>query len=339
MAAAEAYWRRTLAGFTAPTPVTVARRRRARKGNRRARAPPHPGRDPAGERACAAERRHHQYGAAGRVGSPVKPLQRRRGRGLWRHRLRSPRLLRRRRIDGRAFHQHAAALRAQVDADAASGAWLRELQAQAAEMRAVRVLAAGQRAGLERGPARQGPVRHHHGVRELPGRRRAAGTSWAVSSIRDIRSHEQTNFPITLVSGPGRELGLKISYDRSRFDARAIRRHARPSRHAPARHGRPARPHGSSELVMLPHAEARRNSDALRHRHRTAPAAGPATLHEAFEAQVRSTPDAARRSFPRTQSLTYAELNRRANALARAPPRQGVGPEQLVGLHLERRPR
>ena len=59
------------------------------------------------------------------------------------------------------------------------------------------------------------------------------------------------------------------------------------------------------------------------------------SIHELFEAQVERAPDAAAVSFE-GQELTYDELNRKANQLARYLRKLGVGPEVLVGLCVER---
>jgi len=59
------------------------------------------------------------------------------------------------------------------------------------------------------------------------------------------------------------------------------------------------------------------------------------TLHEWFEAQVHRTPDAVALTCE-SQSLTYRELNLRANRLAHALRERGVGPDVIVGLCLER---
>jgi len=58
-------------------------------------------------------------------------------------------------------------------------------------------------------------------------------------------------------------------------------------------------------------------------------------LHALIEAQARRTPDAPAVVFE-NQRLTYAELDRRANALAHRLVAQGVGPDVRVGLQLER---
>ena len=59
------------------------------------------------------------------------------------------------------------------------------------------------------------------------------------------------------------------------------------------------------------------------------------TLHQWFEAQVACTPDAVALTYE-GRSLTYEELNLRANRLAHALRARGVGPEVIVGLCLER---
>ncbi|RKH35770.1 amino acid adenylation domain-containing protein [Corallococcus praedator] len=58
-------------------------------------------------------------------------------------------------------------------------------------------------------------------------------------------------------------------------------------------------------------------------------------LHALFEAQARRTPEAPAVQF-RGQSLTYAQLDARANQLAHALRRRGVGPEVCVALSVER---
>ncbi len=58
-------------------------------------------------------------------------------------------------------------------------------------------------------------------------------------------------------------------------------------------------------------------------------------VHELFEAQVERTP-AAVAAVANDRQLTYAELNERANQLARFLRRFGVGPDSLVGLCVDR---
>jgi amino acid adenylation domain-containing protein len=58
-------------------------------------------------------------------------------------------------------------------------------------------------------------------------------------------------------------------------------------------------------------------------------------IHELFEAQVERSPDAAAVVF-QSRELTYRELNRRANQLARYLRKLGVGPDVVVGVCMER---
>jgi amino acid adenylation domain-containing protein/FkbM family methyltransferase len=60
-----------------------------------------------------------------------------------------------------------------------------------------------------------------------------------------------------------------------------------------------------------------------------------ACLHQLIEAQFRRTSEAIAISFE-GESLSYAELDRRSAALAAHLGRQGVGPETLVGVAMER---
>ena len=58
-------------------------------------------------------------------------------------------------------------------------------------------------------------------------------------------------------------------------------------------------------------------------------------VHQLFEAQARRVPRAVAVECG-GKRLTYGELNRRANRLARFLRRRGIGPEKLVGICLER---
>jgi natural product biosynthesis luciferase-like monooxygenase protein len=60
-------------------------------------------------------------------------------------------------------------------------------------------------------------------------------------------------------------------------------------------------------------------------------------VHELIERQVNLTPEATALCFG-NQSLTYREMDERANRIAHALIARGVGPDVLVGLHLRRAP-
>jgi amino acid adenylation domain-containing protein len=89
-------------------------------------------------------------------------------------------------------------------------------------------------------------------------------------------------------------------------------------------------------IATLPLLTGRERRRLLAERSKTvAESSGEACLEEMFEAQVERTPDATAVSFG-DESLTYRELNCRANQLGHYLRVLGVGPEVLVGICVER---
>jgi amino acid adenylation domain-containing protein len=87
-----------------------------------------------------------------------------------------------------------------------------------------------------------------------------------------------------------------------------------------------------SELPLLTDEERR---FLLQECNNTAAPVPSLTLPQLFARQVERTPDAAALIY-KEERLTYAELNERANRVARRLRREGVGRESLVGVLLER---
>jgi natural product biosynthesis luciferase-like monooxygenase protein len=149
---------------------------------------------------------------------------------------------------------------------------------------------------------------------------------------RRFRLIERTGYPITLYAYGEPQVLLKICFDRERFEEDVIGRmlgHLRVILEGIA--SNPEQLVG--DLPLLTEAELQRLlviGNVGR-----ADAGEPACLHELFESQVARTPEAVALSFEDV-TLTYRELNGRANRLARFLRARGVGPEILVGVHLER---
>ena len=92
----------------------------------------------------------------------------------------------------------------------------------------------------------------------------------------------------------------------------------------------PDRPIG--RLALLPAGERKQVLEGWNDTSRALPAA---TMASQFEAQVRATPQARAASFE-AETLDYAELNARANRLARHLRQLGVGADVMVAIHMER---
>jgi len=150
--------------------------------------------------------------------------------------------------------------------------------------------------------------------------------------IRNVRSFEQTNYPLTLIAVVDSELSLKISYNLLRFDDDAI---ARLLGHLQTLlQGTIANP--DAHLLDLPLLTASEHQLLVEwnNTHRDYPQ--NKCIHHLFEAQVERTPDAIAVVFE--QQLTYQQLNQKANQLAHYLQNLGVGAEVLVGVCLERSP-
>lgn len=158
---------------------------------------------------------------------------------------------------------------------------------------------------------------------------RAQGGSW---EQREFQLLEQTNYPLTVVVYGGRELLLKIEYDRRRFDEATI---ARMLGHVETLlEGMIANPeqHLSSVPLLTP---AERHQLLIEWNDAAGDCPKDSCIHELFEARVKETPDAAAVVFD-SEHLTYQELNTRANRLAHRLRELGVGPEVLVAICMER---
>jgi len=150
--------------------------------------------------------------------------------------------------------------------------------------------------------------------------------------IRNVRSFAQTNYPLTVVAAPSRELSLRILYEGHRFDRDAI---LQMLRHLQTMlEGFVADPEQPlATLPLLTEPERQRlfvewNDTRTDYPHNRC-------VPEWFETVVEQQPGAIAVIFDDAQ-LTYRQLNARANQLAHHLKRLGVSPESLVGICMER---
>lgn len=141
-----------------------------------------------------------------------------------------------------------------------------------------------------------------------------------------------TNYPMTVMGWPGKELGLKLSYDRRLFESDTVIRMIGHLKRL--LEGIISRPDSCiADLPLLAPDEIVRllsewsKQEAQRTDERDFPGR--------FEEQVRRRPDAIAVTHEE-EALTYSELNRRANRLARALVSAGVGRDTIVAVLDER---
>ncbi|WP_331831757.1 amino acid adenylation domain-containing protein [Pseudomonas sp. LH21] len=139
----------------------------------------------------------------------------------------------------------------------------------------------------------------------------------------EVLNQEQTNYPLTLVVQVGERLEASFSFDRQCFSEQAIDQLAGHFQH----------------LLAQLAADGQRALGALslpvEDQQVVASYPTTACAQELIEEQAARTPEAIAVTFA-GQSLSYDQLNRRANRLAHKLREQGVGPDVLVGIAVER---
>jgi amino acid adenylation domain-containing protein/thioester reductase-like protein/non-ribosomal peptide synthase protein (TIGR01720 family) len=151
-------------------------------------------------------------------------------------------------------------------------------------------------------------------------------------SIDNLRGVEQTNYPLTIIVIPDKQLLVRIIYDISRFDETAI---ARLLGHFQTLlSGIVANPKAQiSQLPLLTEVEKQQLLIEWNHNQTEYPL--DKCIHQLFEEQAKRTPHAIAVECG-NQQLTYNELNSRANQLAHYLQSLGVKPDVLVGICVER---
>nr|WP_157529030.1 non-ribosomal peptide synthetase [Kibdelosporangium sp. MJ126-NF4]CEL21437.1 FIG01294969: hypothetical protein [Kibdelosporangium sp. MJ126-NF4]CTQ95996.1 FIG01294969: hypothetical protein [Kibdelosporangium sp. MJ126-NF4] len=217
-------------------------------------------------------------------------------------------------------------VRSDVDSTATVADWLRALQEQQTEARQFEHLplsrlqaCSGVPGGVELFDSilvfENYPADSMHGLR-----------------ITDMTAIEATNYSLSATIYPGRRLKIVLGFERDRFDENTVER---ISEHLGVLLdqlvGDPDRRLG--ELSILTATE----SAEIESWNDTGDDVPEITLAQMFQHQVARTPDTV--AVRHTDGdLTYAELNARANQVARGLIAQGVGPERTVALSLPRTP-
>jgi amino acid adenylation domain-containing protein/non-ribosomal peptide synthase protein (TIGR01720 family) len=162
----------------------------------------------------------------------------------------------------------------------------------------------------------------------------AGGPRRQFKSMQVLSNHyvSRMNYPLSVVVAPEETLEIKINYDLRRFDGEVISRmlvHLKT-----LIEGIVANPEQLVCNVPLLSEDERRLM--LREWNATARAyPADSCIHELVEVQAARDPQAVAVMIA-GRMLSYGELNRRANRLARRLRALGVGPEVLVGICAER---
>ncbi len=146
-----------------------------------------------------------------------------------------------------------------------------------------------------------------------------------------VHSREQTHYPLSIAVGVGETLSLHYTYDLGAVDAPTVMRLSQHLLHLLTELvAKPQAVLGQLTLLTAP------EQLALMAQGNGVVSSGPGGLvQQQFEQQVRRTPQATAVIFGE-QQWSYAALNQRANRLAHGLIQQGVGPDSLVGIALER---
>lgn len=332
-AEAEAYWRRTLAGFTAPTPFRF---------------------EQAGSRQTAVENNHYIHGHFSHdVSQQLKSMSRQQHltintilQGAWALLLNrysnEDDVLFGATVSGRPTDLPAAEsmvglfinslpVRVQVSPNASIAEWLRQLQVQQAEMRQYEHSSLVQVQSWSDVPRGQPLfesliVFENYPVDEALKQRRFT------VQFEDVTSVEQTNYPITLAIGLGEQIGRTLAYEPQRFNHDAMLRllgHLEQILTEMA--ANPEQKLAQVSLLTGPERETMLTDwNATQE-----PLPKPQLVHEQVAAQAQRLPDKTAVVFG-AHSLSYRQLDEQANQLAHHLRAQGIGPEKLVGIKLDR---
>lgn len=224
-------------------------------------------------------------------------------------------------------------VRAQIRAEMPLLDWLRELQLMQAESREYEYSSLTQIKGWSQMPA-DSPLFENILVFENYPVAEELNSTPLSFRISDLDFFARTNYPLTLVCAPGEQITFNFAYECAKFSRRDIRKLL--ERLVSLIEQILARPQQKvADLTFLDAAEIRQqlvewNTTAGDFRR-------DQCLHQLFEEVVRQYPDNRALTFAGS-TLSYAELNRRANRLAHQLRERGVAPEVCVGICMERSP-
>ena len=158
----------------------------------------------------------------------------------------------------------------------------------------------------------------------------AEGQAW--DGIEDLFSEARTNYPLTMSVDESQDALELVAHVRAPFQPERICGYMRAALEALID---PSRAEPGAPVDVLPVDERQQLLVEWNATGRAYPS--EAAVHELIEERVRRAPAAAAVVFE-GRTVSYGELNRRANQVARHLRRRGVGAGDVVGLLAERTP-
>ena len=224
-------------------------------------------------------------------------------------------------------------VRVRVAPDALLLPWLRELQTRQAEMRQYEYSPLVKVHGWSEVPRGQ-PLFESILVFENYPVKNSARNERGGLGISHTRFVEKSDYPLGLVAMSHAKLTLQINYDRRRFDTATVERmlgHLRTMLESVI--ANPAQ--RLADIPYLTEAEERQLLTEYSGDDSISPK--PQCIHQLFERRAEQQPDTVALVFE-DNHVTYHELNRRANQLAHHLQSVGAGAEVRVGICMERSP-
>jgi amino acid adenylation domain-containing protein len=227
-------------------------------------------------------------------------------------------------------------VRARVDSTAELVSWLKQLQADQIAARRYEYTPLIEVQGWTSVPRNQ-PLFETLVVFEAA-RYEAASSNRPASSddlqVEDVINYEQINYPLALVAVPASTMFLQIMFECGRIGAATASRMLEHLRHL--LESMVSMPEARLDCLPILSDNERRQTidewnDSARAYERER------SLHELIERQVERSPEEIAVIFEGRQ-MTYRELDGKSNQLAHYLRGQGIGPDQLVGILMERSP-
>jgi amino acid adenylation domain-containing protein len=335
LAQAESYWRRTLSGFTAPVLIPVAGKKTESENERVACK--------LAETQLSAESTTALQNAARRNQVTLNTLV----QGAWALLLsrysgeedivfgatvsgRPPDLAGAENMTG--LFINTLPVRVQVNENRIVSEWLRAVHTQQAEMRQYEYSPLVQVQSWSDVPRGTSLFESILVFENYPVQASAIAREESTLRVLEFESAEQTNYPLTVVALPGEQLTLEISYDAALFDEATVQRmlaHWRTLLENLA-----IQPQARlADLSMLTAAEWQQILVDWNQTQTEFP--DNALVHRLFEKQAQQNPQSIALTFQQ-QQMTYQQLNEQSSKLAHYLIKQGVKPEVLVAICMER---